>query len=107
MNHLVAILVLISVVLLKAEVLLSIGPRTSMQTGKKSIEGRAPSYFLIFSSDALVAAKSLSLLVKCTYRSLMCPERLRPTPGTYRLSKESMCSHPGVFHPARKFPRAL
>ncbi|ESO03839.1 hypothetical protein HELRODRAFT_184264 [Helobdella robusta] len=38
------------------------GPRTSIQIGKNSIEGRAPSYFLIFSSDALVAAKPLSLL---------------------------------------------
>ncbi|ESN94736.1 hypothetical protein HELRODRAFT_180065 [Helobdella robusta] len=54
--------------------LLSIGPRTSMQTGKKSIEGRPPSYFLNFSSDALVAAKPLSLVVKCTYRSANVPE---------------------------------
>ncbi|ESN95697.1 hypothetical protein HELRODRAFT_179172 [Helobdella robusta] len=44
-----------------------------MQTGKKSIEDRAPSYFLIFSSDALVVAKPLSLLVKCTYRSANVP----------------------------------
>ncbi|ESN90002.1 hypothetical protein HELRODRAFT_182905 [Helobdella robusta] len=44
------------------EVLRSMGPRTSIQIGKNSIEGRAPSYFLIFSSDARVAAKPLSLL---------------------------------------------
>ncbi|ESO04686.1 hypothetical protein HELRODRAFT_172356 [Helobdella robusta] len=49
-------------VLINFEVLGSMGPRTSIHIGKKSKEGRACSYFLIFSSDALIAAKPHSLL---------------------------------------------
>ncbi|ESO11938.1 hypothetical protein HELRODRAFT_158300 [Helobdella robusta] len=56
------ILIFLQIRLKNPEVLRSMGPRTSIQIGKNSIEGRAPSYFLIFSSDALVAAKPLSLL---------------------------------------------
>ncbi|ESO02606.1 hypothetical protein HELRODRAFT_161895 [Helobdella robusta] len=47
------ILIFLQIRLKNPEVLRSMGPRTSIQIGKNSIEGRAPSYFLIFSSDAL------------------------------------------------------
>ncbi|ESN94813.1 hypothetical protein HELRODRAFT_180165 [Helobdella robusta] len=91
-------LIILQIFLKNIEVLLSIGPRTSMQTGKKSIEGRAPSYFLNFSSDALVAAQPLSLLVKCTYRSAN-------VPGTVTSHARHLPALQGInVQPSGRFP---
>ncbi|ESN91453.1 hypothetical protein HELRODRAFT_165489 [Helobdella robusta] len=66
-------LIILHIALKNLRVLGFIGPRTSIHIGKNSIEGRAFSYFFIFSSAALVAAKPHSLLVRFTYRSARVP----------------------------------
>ncbi|ESO12637.1 hypothetical protein HELRODRAFT_159211 [Helobdella robusta] len=66
------ILIFLQIRLKNPEVIRSMGPRTSIQIGKNSIEGRAPSYFLIFSSDALREChEAPDLTSKCSWLLLI------------------------------------
>ncbi|ESN95008.1 hypothetical protein HELRODRAFT_179855 [Helobdella robusta] len=77
-------------VLINFEVLGSMGPRTSIHIGKKSKEGRAFSHFLIFSSDALIAAKPHSLLGVRVQPSGRLPSCTEMPDGSFKTGIEAL-----------------